>query len=171
MALPSWLTVKPLLYGLGVAAIVFVLHAGYSSIWQRGYDAKTAEVTLQATKDERTAAIAALAREAEVRAIEVANDAKMRNVEAEWAKRMTDAKATADRVTADLRAGNQRLQDHWAGCRATAALPGTAAAIAESSRADELRARDTGHLVEIGAKCDAIASALRNAYGVINDGR
>lgn len=110
--MPVW-AIKPLLYLAGLAAIVWALHAGYSSIYQRGYDAKTLEVTMQRMADERTQAIAALAREAEVRAVEVANDAKMRNVTEAYEKERRDAERETNLVVSSLRSGNIRLQKRF----------------------------------------------------------
>lgn len=164
--MPLW-AIRIGAYALAAAAVAWALHAGYSSIWQRGYDAKTAEVTLQATKDERTAAIAALAREAEVRAIEVANDAKMRNVEAEWAKRMTDAQDAADRTVADLAADRIRLRDHWNGCIATSALATAAERDARAHDLAVLRRESASRIVRLGDECDARITALQSAIRVM----
>lgn len=160
--MPTW-AIKPLLYLAGLGAIVWALHAGYSSIYQRGYDAKTLEVNMQRTEEERTQAIAALAREAEVRAIEVANDAKMRNVEAEWAKRMTDAQVNAERVATDLRSGALRLRQHWDACRATSALSGAAAGIAGPDADADLRRDGASDIVRVVGECSAHVTALQSA--------
>lgn len=164
--MPAW-AIKPLLYLAGLAAIVWALHAGYSSIYQRGYDAKALEVNMQRMADERTQAIAALAREAEVRAIEVANDAKMRNVEAEWAKRMTDAQVNAERVATDLRSGALRLRQHWDACRATSALSGAAAGVAGPDADADLRRTDASHLVRVSDQCSTHVNALQDAIRVM----
>ena len=58
--MPAWLTVKLIAYVVAAAAAVWAAHAGYSTIWQRGYDARTAEYdTAQAVATEaaRTATV------------------------------------------------------------------------------------------------------------------
>lgn len=107
--MPAW-AIKPLLYLAGLAAIVWALHAGYSSIYQRGYDAKTLEVNMQRMADERTQAIAALAREAEVRAIEVANDAKMDAVATNLETGKVNVESTESATADGLRDGSVRVQ-------------------------------------------------------------
>lgn len=158
--------IKPAVGLLAVAAVAWALHAGYQSIWQRGYDAKTFEVELQRAKDERTAAIAALAREAEVRAVEVAQAARMDAVEAEWAKRMRDAETNADTVAADLRAGNVRLRQHWDSCRATSALSGAAAPESGPDGSDRLRVESLRRVLGWVGKLQAQRDALIDACEV-----
>lgn len=101
------------------------------------------------------------------RATEARRAIEMAAVAAANELRMADVRKTADHVAADLRAGNQRLQDHWAGCRATAALPGTAAAAAELARSAELRAASAGRVIAVGAECDASVSRLQSAIRVM----
>lgn len=92
------------------------------------------------------------------------------NTERERADRMTlvaeqyeqdkaDAQATAERVIADLRDGNIRLQDKWRGCQAgiPPSFPGTAVADAE---ADD-RAESASRIVRAAAECDAQVRGLQ----------
>lgn len=164
--MPTWL-IKPALYALALAAMVWLLHSGYSSIWQRGYDAKTTEVTLQQAKDDRTQAIAALAREAEVRAIEVAQDAKLRQVAETYEQEKRDAELESRGVVDRLRAGSLKLRQHWDACRATSSLSGSTASLAQPNADTDLRRTDAGHLVRVSDQCTAHVSALQSAIRVM----
>lgn len=164
--MPTW-AIKSLLYLLATAAVAWALHAGYSSIWQRGYDAKTTEVNTQQMKDDRTAAIAALAREQEVRAIEVAQDAQLRQVAETFEQEKRHAELEASRVAADLRTGNLKLRQHWDACRATAALSGPAASLAQPDADADLRRTGAGDLVRVADQCTAHVSALQSAVRVM----
>lgn len=73
-------------------------------------------------------------------------------------KRLADE--AADRAIADLRAGNVRLRDEWAGC-ATDAVSATATAAAERDAAAEVRERAAAEIVSIGARADAQVRALQ----------
>jgi Bacteriophage lysis protein. len=72
-----------------------------------------------------------------------------------------NAKATSDRVVADLRSGNLRLQQRWAtqvlaSQAATAAGPGGADAGADD------RAESAGRIVRAAAECDAQVRGLQD---------
>lgn len=152
------------MYAAAAAALAWALYAGYSSIWQRGYSAHETATNLQAMRAERTAAIAALAREAEVRAVETAMAARVHAVAERYEQERIRAAETADLVAADLRAGNLRLRDAWRGCAAAAgaALPGdSAAAVVADAGADD-REASAGRVIGAGAECDAQVIGLQN---------
>lgn len=78
----------------------------------------------------------------------------------QYQKALNDANRKHDRTVADLRAGNLRLRKQWQGCQVPA--PGEAATGGRGTDADaELRADDSGHLVRVGAKCDAWIHSLQ----------
>ena len=74
-----------------------------------------------------------------------------------------DAEGVPDAVVADLRAGNRRLQKHWAEC-ATGRLSDSAAAALERDAAAQRREADFGNLVRVGRDAD---DQLRACQAVI----
>lgn len=161
--MPAWLTVKPLLIALAaLLALVAVQQVRVS----RAHTA-TAEVRAQLADVRASIAEQREQFEREARATEQRQREALAGVAADYEQRMTDARKTADTVAAGLRAGNQRLQDHWAGCRATTALPGTADAAAELARYAELRSASAGRVIAVGSECDASVSRLQSAIRVM----
>lgn len=110
---------------------------------------------------------------ADLRAANAERDAlsaKLDRTATQYEKERADALATADRVAADLRAGNLKLRNHWAGC-ATDGL----AANAENTRiADDLRKlreASVGRIIAIGAEADAKERALQDAVRAYEDAK
>lgn len=104
--------------------------------------------------------------EAAARAQEADHRRQMDAIAEETQRKLDDAQATADRVVADLRAGERRLRAHWEGCQATASLSAAAAIAASADDAAELRAASAARIVRLGAECDAQVRGLQRAYGV-----
>ena len=79
------------------------------------------------------------------------------------------AKDKGDAVAAGIRAGTVQLQDWWGGqaggngASGNGAVPGASAAATVDDDAADLRATDTGRIVEIAAKCDADIIGLQSA--------
>lgn len=71
-----------------------------------------------------------------------------------------DAEVTAAAVTADLRAGNLRLQQRWAGCE-TQRLSDAAALASEPDAAAGDREESAGRIVRAAAQCDAQVRGLQ----------
>lgn len=71
-----------------------------------------------------------------------------------------DAEATGAAVTADLRAGNLRLQRRWAGCE-TQRLSDAAAVAGELDAAARDREESAGRIVRAAAQCDAQVRGLQ----------
>ena len=67
---------------------------------------------------------------------------------------LTDAAEKGERVAADLRRGQLRLRDEWAGCE-TDRLSQTAAAAARADDLARLREQGASDLVRLAAECDA----------------
>jgi hypothetical protein len=68
------------------------------------------------------------------------------------------AKAAADRTIADLRAGNLRLQDRWAGC-----VPGATPGAGQPDAAADDRAASAGRIVQAADDADAQIRGLQEA--------
>ena len=92
-------------------------------------------------------------------------EAEDRQVFAEIAKQykkdIANAKAKADRITADLRAGNIKLRKHWEGCRSASKGSGNTAGIDEGA---ELRATGAGDIIRITAEADAQVKGLQKGW-------
>ncbi|TMN18460.1 endopeptidase [Pseudoxanthomonas sp. X-1] len=71
------------------------------------------------------------------------------------------AQAAADRVAADLRDGNLRLQQRWASCAATASLSGAASSPSRPDAGADDRAASAGRIVGAAAECDAQVRGLQ----------
>lgn len=131
-----------------------------SGLYQWGYD--TANVRAEKV-------IGEFAR-AEAEAQEKARAAERQMAEAvaeaanEYERGMADARAKADRVVADLRAGNLRLRQHWQASVATCELSGSAAAALHAEQQAQLRAESAARIVRLGAEADAQIRALQEAY-------
>jgi hypothetical protein len=82
-------------------------------------------------------------------------------IAAQYEQDKANAQETAKQVVADLRAGNERLRNHWQGCVATGELAATAAAARESDAAEQLRNRGAADLVRLAARADAKERALQ----------
>jgi len=77
-----------------------------------------------------------------------------------YEKGKKDAEATGAAVAADLRAGNLRLQQRWAGCE-TQRLSDAAALAGELDAAARDREESAGRIVHAAAQCDAQVRGLQ----------
>lgn len=116
-------------------------------------DAKIAALKAAYAEQAKTAADAELARERK-------QAADFNAVAQQYEKDKADAKATSDRVVADLRSGALRLRDRWS----TQVLAGQAAAAASAGKPDAAaddRAASAGRIVRAAADADAQIRALQ----------
>jgi len=148
------------IYGYIVAALlVAAAVAGGIGYWQGGEHAATAAKLAMA---EHLAAD----RKAEsdhkdkVRQLEQALATAQADVSEAYEKGKKDAEATATAVTADLRAGNLRLQQRWTGCEAQR-LSDAAALADELDAAARDREESAGRIVRAAAQCDAQVRGLQ----------
>lgn len=77
-----------------------------------------------------------------------------------YEKGKKDAEATGVAVAADLRAGNLRLQQRWAGCK-TQRLSDSAAAAGKLDAAVRDREESAGRIIRAAAQCDAQVRGLQ----------
>ena len=161
VALAAW--ANPLLVWKLKAWILLAVVAWWGWTGHAAYDALKA-----ATDTEQAATLADLARAradatelARLREHELATRADA--IGRAYERGKEDAQRTADRVAADLRAGNLQLR---AEIRALAArgVPGDPAAAGEPSDAAERGEALVGAAVGVGAQCDALQRALIDAY-------
>lgn len=89
---------------------------------------------------------------------ERAKAAELADIAAKYEQEKTDAQAAADRTIADLRAGNVRLQNRWAGCPA---VPQATPAAGQPDGAADDRIESAGRVVRAAAECDAQVRGLQ----------
>lgn len=141
------------------ALLVVAVVAGGVGYWQGSEHAKTSADLVMAKH-------LAADREAEadhkdkVRQLEQILAAAQADVSEAYEKGKKDAEATGAAVTADLRAGNLRLQQRWAGCE-TQRLSDAAAAAGELDAAARDREESAGRIVRAAAQCDAQVRGLQ----------
>lgn len=153
------LLTKPVLYALAALLALAVLWGG----WQwRGKlaaqgDADQARLALSEYQRESAENLARF--QAEARQQEHRHAADMARIGQEHREALTHAQTAADRLVADLRAGNVRMQERWRGC--AAGLPG---AVAGSGGADEsagLQAESVGRIDRAVSECEAQVRGLQ----------
>lgn len=143
------------------------------AIWQRGtihaarLAEQSAEAAQAAAEAERDAANAALTRTNEVLAEERARADRLSEIGETHEQDRADAETVPAAVAADLRAGNLRLRQQWAGCE-TSRLSDAAAAAAERDALAKLRDEAAGRIVRIGRDAD---DQLRACQAVIRADR
>lgn len=71
----------------------------------------------------------------------------------EYRKESADAQATADRVAADLRAGNLRLRREWLACTTASDVPGTTEPAPGADAGADDRAGLAAAVIRAGAEC------------------
>ncbi len=130
--------------------------------WQGDRRANKAELALAHVQ--RDAAQQVAVAEAKARQVEQDRAEAVAQVADAYEKGKADAQAKADRVVADLRAGNVRLRQHWQGAIATCDVSRDSAAALAAEREAELRAESASRIVRIGAEADAKVRALQDAY-------
>ena len=148
------------IYGYIVAALLVVAAiAGGVGYWQGGKHAATAAELAMA---EHLAAD----RKAEsdhkdkIRQLEQDLATAQAGVSEAYEKGKKDAEAAGAAVTADLRAGNLRLQQRWAGCEKQRLSDATAPAGEPDAAAGD-REESAGRIVRAAAQCDAQVRGLQ----------
>jgi hypothetical protein len=127
--IPLW--AKALIVAGIVAGAWLAYGVWRADVRREGYDARTAEY-------EAADALATIARAADVRAIEIAQAARLRGVEEHHEQERKNVQANADRIAAGLVDGTVRLRSQWAGCE-TGRLSADAATAAQAAEQDRLR--------------------------------
>lgn len=148
--------------GLVLGGAVVLSAGGFAVGHHRGFvsgraagDARVAALTqqLQAIEAQQTQ---------QARAAEHVQAAAAANISASYEKGKQDAQADADRIIADLRAGNLKLREQWRGAGASASGVPSAAATAGQPDATE-RGREAGaaRIVRAASICDAQVAGLQ----------
>ncbi len=139
----------------------FMFGAGWA--W-RGDRAEAADA-----RQQTATATAAVQQVNDTRATEQSQALQMADIGAKHEEDRTAAEAVPAAVAADLRAGNLRLRQEWAGCE-TQRLSDAAASAVERDAATERREQLAGEIVRIGRDaddqlraCQAVIAADRGA--------
>lgn len=148
------------MYALGAALVASLAWGG----WQwRGKQAALTEAAEAHTAlaDYRREAAETIARfEVEARATEQRHAADMSRIGREHREELDHAQTAADRLVADLRAGNVRLQERWRGC-AAASLPSTGGGPGGADEGARDREESASRIVLAARQCDAQVKGLQ----------
>lgn len=137
-------------------AIAWVIGSG---LYQWGY----AAANVRAEKIIGEFAKAGAEAQENARAVEQRRVEDLAALDAKYQRELDDAKARAESVAADLRAGNRSLRREIA-AYATERLSGHATSTGEPSEAARRGAALVGEAIGIGRECDATQRALIDAY-------
>ncbi len=144
---------------LAVVLLVAFLVAVVVALGYRG-EALDARADLRAIEADLESTKAALATSEWRRETERVRAQRMYEIAADAEEGKAHAEETGARVTADLRADNLRLREHWRSCESTR-LPGIEPAAAEPDAAADDRAESAGRIVRAAAECDAQVRGLQ----------
>lgn len=148
------------IYGYIVAALLVVATiTGGVGYWQGGKHAETAAELAMAehlAADRKTESD----HKDKIRQLEQDLATAQTGVSEAYEKGKKDAEATGAAITADLRAGNLRLQQRWAGCE-TQRLSDAAALAGELDAAAGDREESAGRIVRAAVQCDAQVRGLQ----------
>jgi len=128
------------------------------AVWQRGTVAQAerardhAQTAKAVAEQERDNAIAVIA-------VERQRVKRAEAVATQYEQEKADAEKRASDIGDQLRAGNLRLQQRWAGCEAR--VSDLAAASSQPDGAADDRAEGAGDLVRAAAQCDAQVRGLQ----------
>ncbi len=144
-----------------VFAVAALILAGVLSHKLRGAAETISAITLQAAQNKAALAAAQVEASEEARLKEITAARAANAVADAYERGKQDAQAAGDRVAADLRAGNLRLQDRWRGCEA-GRVSATAGSPGESDAAADERAASAGRIVAAADQCDAQVKGLQD---------
>lgn len=151
---------------LALALVLALLAAVAVALMYRGNaidaraDLRAIEADLEDAKAEVRSIQAQLQTSEGARAEERARAERMYEVAAVAEQERIHAEETGARVTADLRADNLRLRQHWRSCE-SARLPGVDPAPGEPDAVPDDRAESAGRIVRAAAECDAQVRGLQ----------
>ena len=152
-----------LLYWKQILASLILLAVLAFTYWLGGASARTDLAEYKAKVAEQTAHVADLATKAEriARETEQAHAKALESVAEQYEQDKQDAQATADRLVADLRAGNERLHQRWQASQATARLSGAVASATELDAEARDREESASRAIAAADQCDAQVEGLQ----------
>lgn len=138
--------------------LVAVLAAALGwSLWR----AETHKGAAVAAVERAQGAEAALAQTQAALAEEREMARRMAGIAADYERERQDAQAEADRLVADLVAGNVSLHRRWQACDATARVSAAATAPSFADGGADDRNESAGRIVRAAAECDAQVRGLQ----------
>ena len=162
---------KAVIYAAGAALLASLAWGGVQCSQKQAarLDASRAQTALERLR----ADVADAARKAErdARLAEQASARRLAEVAARYEQEKIDAQAAADRITADLRAGNVSLHRRWQACAATADLSGASAAAGQPDGGADDRAASAVRIVRAAAQCDAQVRGLQDVVRADREAR
>lgn len=123
-------------------------------------DLRATQAKLELVQTQRDYADARLYEERSARQKEQEHAKAMADIATKYETEKNDAQDAADRVIADLRAGNVRLRAHWQACQGTAELSRAVASAAGSAGSDGLREESIGRILRDVGTLQAQRDAL-----------
>ena len=144
------------LHALVLGALAWGGYKAHAYVWQNGYNA--ANVRAEQVIAEFARAEAAAQKKA--REAEQAKAREVTRIAAEYEAQIDEIRTNAGRLAADLRTGNVRLRDHWAGCE-TNRVSGDATAARLADEARQLQAESLERIAAITGEADAKERALQ----------
>ena len=142
-----------------LALLTWAAVSAYSWAYNNGHrDAETACMA-----DKLALSEAAIKDLQEARAKEQAIAKKLADAAKQYEQDKIDAQSAADRLVAELRAGNKRLHDRWQASVATARVSGDAASIAIADAAERERQDSAARIIAAADRCDAQVAGLQEA--------
>ena len=153
MSILEKLTVTPLLYACGGLLLAGLTAFGIQTYRLHGVQSEVVKLQRDIAQERLKAATDLLLFNAASRAKEQSMRDGFHKTITEYRKESADAQANADRVAADLRAGNIRLRREWLACTSAASVPGTAEPAAGADAGADDRAGLAAAVVRSGAEC------------------
>lgn len=147
-------------YLIGGLILALAALAGTKSWRLHAAQLEIAGMQLHASEQATASATAQTIAEQVARSIERAQSAAVAAVASGYQRGLSDAQENADRLVADLRAGNVQLRAQWRGCEADR-VPATAAPTGGADAAEQGRRDSAGRIVRAADACDAQVSALQ----------
>lgn len=147
-------------YSLGAALLASLAFGGVQCSQKQAARTDAAEAQTELAEYRQEAAEAIARFEVEARATEQRHAADMTRIGREHREELNDAQTAADRLVADLRAGNVRLQERWRGC-AAASLPGTNGGSGGADEGTRDREESASRIVLAARRCDAQVKGLQ----------
>lgn len=150
---------KQIVAGLIVLAVLAVLAFTY---WLGGASGRTELAEYKAKVAAQATVVADLATKAEriARETEQAHAKALADVAEQYEQDKQNAQADADRLVADLRAGNRKLRDLWKD-QSTASVSGVAASTGGAEGQARLREESISRVLAAVAQCEAQVTGLQ----------
>lgn len=147
------------------AIVALVIAVGYL-----GWRAESAHSAMQAAEARADQALDALDYTQRTLEQERAKSVALGRIAQQYEQDKADAQDRADRVVADMRAGNERLHQRWQAAIATSELSAASTGPGQLDAGAEDRAESAGRIIAAAAQCDAQVIGLQGVVRADRDG-